>query len=334
MTPSASFPPFPDDLRVAPLVAISLRKLLESPSSLEHEHLFNAAKSLGFFYLDMRQTIVGEELLEEGNSLFDIMTELFSLPLDELQKYNFGAQNVYFGYRPKVKDLSARNEHYNTSKDDMLCISDPLPKPDVVVNHYEGLKTYIEVNHAIMTTILQSLATSLQLPVDTFTSLHRLYAPSGCHVRFISTPALTKPPKPGETLGREHTDFGSLTILLNRLGGLQVQLPNSDDWVYVRPMLGCAIVNLGDAMVKFTGGVLRSNLHRVVAPPGDQWKFGRQSLVYFLRPENDVVLRRLKGGLIDELGEGEHDGVTSKEWLYGRHILRNAGTEARTVKAS
>ena len=75
-------------------------------------------------------------------------------------------------------------------------------------------------------------------------------------------------------------------------------------------------------MVKFTGGILRSNLHRVVKPPGEQWKVRRQALVYFLRPEHEVALARLKGGLIDKLGVGGHEGVTSREWLDRRHIGR------------
>ena len=35
-------------------------------------------------------------------------------------------------------------------------------------------------------------------------------------------------------------------------------------------LAGHAIVNLGDAMVNFTNGLLRSNIHRVVSPPGEQ----------------------------------------------------------------
>jgi isopenicillin N synthase-like dioxygenase len=226
----------------------------------------------------------------------------------------------------------------------MLSISSPIPAPTVINNHRTALTSYIHTNNTILTTLFTSLATSLQLPPSTFTSLHNLSSPSGCHVRFISAPPSGSTPNPN--LG-EHTDFGSLTILMNRLGGLQVQLPDSSKWVYVRPMPGCAIVNLGDAMVKFTGGILRSNLHRVVTPPGEQARETRYSLVYFSRPEHEVVLRRFKGGLVDVEGEGEieEEGVNMKDWLARRHIGRKIeffkgpeswegakGTEARRVK--
>jgi len=54
-------------------------------------------------------------------------------------------------------------------------------------------------------------------------------------------------------------------------------------------------------MVKFTAGVLRSNIHRVVNPPGAQADETRMSLVYFARPEDAVILQTLEGSdIIDE----------------------------------
>lgn len=51
------------------------------------------------------------------------------------------------------------------------------------------------------------------------------------------------------------------------------------------------VVNIGDAMAQFSGGVIRSNLHSVTAPPGEQALFDRYSAAYFLRPEDDVVMK-------------------------------------------
>lgn len=224
----------------------------------------------------------------------------------------------------------------------MYTISDRMPAPDIITRNRNNLASYIHANNSILSTLFTSLAESLQLSKHTFTSLHRLLSPSGCHVRFIRAP-----PQPQDqrslALG-EHTDFGSLTILFNRIGGLQVQLPQTSEWVYVRPMPGCAIINLGDAMVKFSAGILRSNLHRVVAPPGRQEEMVRHSLVYFSRPEYDVEMRRLEGGLVDQMaGDTEEvEGESTREWLRRRHQGRKVhffkgaeswegamGTEAR-----
>lgn len=131
-----------------------------------------------------------------------------------------------------------------------------------------------------------------------------------------------------------HTDFGSLTVLFNRLGGLQVLPPTSppsdpDDneaWKYVRPLPGHAIINLGDAMVKFSAGLLRSNVHRVVPPPGREGGRERYSLVYFSRPEDGVLLRRLESSVIPPLGEGEvEEAVRSEEWVIRRAMESRRG---------
>lgn len=117
-----SIPPFPDDIPVAPLVTVSLSKLLENPASKEHERLFAAAKDLGFFYLDMQNTTDGESLLKEAGNLFNLMTDFFNLPLEEKQKYDFAAKRMYFGYKGKGREiLDAKgnldiNEQYNVGK--------------------------------------------------------------------------------------------------------------------------------------------------------------------------------------------------------------------------
>jgi isopenicillin N synthase-like dioxygenase len=136
------------------------------------------------------------------------------------------------------------------------------------------------------------------------------------------------PQKP-EDLGTSllaHTDFGSVTLLWNILGGLQI-LPQdagqsdpdgiSTKWQYVKPQAGCVIVNMGDAMVSFSGGLIRSNLHRVVPPPGEQAKYTRYSSAYFMRPEDGVFMRAVKGGDVipPENGEGEGKPYTAKEWV-------------------
>ena len=187
--------------------------------------------------------------------------------------------------------------------------------------------------HTLVHLILSLLNTHLQLPPNTLTSLHRQSAISGDHVRLIKSPP--QPPSDMRTALGKHTDYGSITILFNRLGGLQILPPpaltpegRDPEWTYVRPLPGHCIVNLGDAMVKFTNGLLRSNIHRVVNPPGEQAKETRYSLVYFARPEDEVVLRRLEGSaVIPELGDGRvEETVSSKEWIHLQAMrLREVG---------
>lgn len=78
-----------------------------------------------------------------------------------------------------------------------------------------------------------------------------------------------------------------------------------DDWPWVPPKSNHAIINLGDAMVKLTNGLFRSNVHRVDPPPSEQASATRFSLVYFSRPTDHVLLKRVQGSeLIPPLAEG------------------------------
>lgn len=231
------------------------------------------------------------------------------------------------------------------SKDDILGISDPLPAPDILSQSRDLLKSFMVNAHSVVTLVLDLLNEHLQLPQGTLADMHRLNAVSGDQVRFVKAP-----PQPMDdrrvALG-QHTDFGSVTVLFNRLGGLQILPPGKDaEWCYVRPLPGHAIVNLGDAMVKFTNGLLRSNIHRVISPPDPQADTTRHSLVYFARPENDVILKRLDGsGLIPPLPEGaKEDDVKSQDWIIRRALNnritlhdkidyeRGAGTETQSQR--
>lgn len=116
---------------------------------------------------------------------------------------------------------------------------------------------------------------------------------------------------------------------MNWLGGLQVWSQSSrsagplepdvpGEWLWVKPKRGCAIVNLGDAAVKYTNGVLCSGRHRVIPSPGEQGKWPRYSIVYFVRPADQTRMQILKGKGVPEPEEeeGEGEGLEAKEWIY------------------
>ncbi|KAJ7663028.1 hypothetical protein B0H17DRAFT_1162879 [Mycena rosella] len=111
----------------------------------------------------------------------------------------------------------------------------------------------------------------LQLPADALMKRHTLEEYSGSETRIA--------------IGA-HTDFGTLSFLHNRLGGLQVLVPGSEDWQYIKP------------------------------PPGAQSQFERWSLVYFTRPGNDVTLRAL--AVTRTPDKNFETGCTSLEWFTRR----------------
>ena len=71
-----------------------------------------------------------------------------------------------------------------------------------------------------------------------------------------------------------HTDFGTLTILLQqpRKHGLQVYHAPTDEWLSVPAVEDVFVINMGDLIQKWTDGQYSSTLHRVInAADGDRY---------------------------------------------------------------
>lgn len=168
---------------------------------------------------------------------------------------------------------------------------------------------------SIVAAVNSAIATQLGLPPDTFTSLQEPTKQSGTVIRLIK--AFASPASEDlRTSMIHHTDFGTITLLANVLGGLQILAPGKSPtdesaWLWARPRPGCLIVNLGDAMVQWTGGLLRSNVHRIKYAPGAQRFRDRLSLALLVRPERNASMKRLIGE-----GEEEDEGseLTAWEW--------------------
>ena len=62
-----------------------------------------------------------------------------------------------------------------------------------------------------------------------------------------------------------HTDLGSWTLLFRQpVAALQIKLPKSGEWKWVKPQDGTLTVNACDALSFLTGGYVRSTIHRFV----------------------------------------------------------------------
>ncbi|KAK5120877.1 hypothetical protein LTR85_005944 [Meristemomyces frigidus] len=316
-------PPFATDVKTAPLVSVSLAKL-EAGDSDTSNAFFKACRELGFFYLDMLGSELGEKIVSEAEQLNAFQKEFFKMPYDVKDEYGRPHLHPFYAYRYNDLDVKDKNgvairaESYNLRKDDILGQCERLACPPIILEKQELFNNYVVHCRAAVDCLLEHLNRHLELPAGTLANLHRISERSGDHVRLVQAP----PSEYNEARAQraEHTDFGSITVLFNWLGGLQIRVPDTTDWVYVRPIPGSCVVNLGDAMVKFTAGLLRSNIHRVVPPPGEQAGESRNSLVFFSRPEDAVVLKRLEGGLIDAqpVEENVETPMTAHEWIMAK----------------
>lgn len=133
--------------------------------------------------------------------------------------------------------------------------------------------------------ILATMATALGLPTGHFGPLIDRHTSA---MRALDYPGRTTHSS-GRLGASAHTDYGTLTILLADPvePGLQVEGPDGR-WIDVLPVPGAFVVNLGDAMARWTNDRWRSTMHRVVVP-----ERRRQSIAFFHNANWDAVIECL-----------------------------------------
>lgn len=115
-------------------------------------------------------------------------------------------------------------------------------------------------------------------------------------------------PAPGTIGAGEHTDYGSITILMgDGEPGLQLK-PRGKGWIDVPRIPGAFIVNIADCLMRWTNDIYVSTPHRVLVP-----KRQRRSLAFFLDPNPDAVIEALPG-----TGAAKYPAVTGAEYLKMR----------------
>jgi isopenicillin N synthase-like dioxygenase len=136
-------------------------------------------------------------------------------------------------------------------------------------------------------------------------------------MRMIGYPPLTTPHTPGTDISQfscgAHTDYGCVTLLHTDAtpGALQVQLKDGT-WLAADPVPGAFVVNIGDMIERWTNGLWKSTMHRVIHRGEEQ----RISVPFFYEPNFDAVVRPLDKCVEETGGRAIHAGST-----YGEHLL-------------
>jgi isopenicillin N synthase-like dioxygenase len=154
--------------------------------------------------------------------------------------------------------------------------------PDGMPAWRATLEAYHAKLVALAGTIMCGLALSLDVAEDYF---------ADCVRDSIATLRLLHyPPQPANA-GADargagaHTDWGAITILLqDGVGGLQVH-DGGDNWIDAPPIPGTFIINLGDLVPRWTNGLYRSTMHRVINKSGRE----RYSAAFFFDGRGDYV---------------------------------------------
>ena len=139
-----------------------------------------------------------------------------------------------------------------------------------------------------------------------------------------------------------HTDWGFLTLVTQEdeqreAGSLECFFEN--EWQPIDPVEGSIVVNCGDYISLFSGGRIKSPLHRVVNGGND-----RYSLVFFYYPNFDAKIPFMCDGkenlsLLHDQGVGGGDGGTSGDAAaktigncsFGEYIARKWASVQREI---
>jgi isopenicillin N synthase-like dioxygenase len=184
--------------------------------------------------------------------------------------------------------------------------------PDGLPGFREQMLAYQDAMIGLGRHLMGCLAQSVELPYDHFAA--GLREPQ-CGVRLLRYPP--QPADAGDNLlgAGAHTDWGSITILLqDGRAGLEVR--NADgDWILATPIPGTFVINIGQMMERFTAGIYRANLHRVRNGAADT---ARYSVATFFELE---PLHRM--GVAATCADGpEHAGAA--DLTIGEHIEQMA----------
>ncbi|KAI1270304.1 Clavaminate synthase-like protein [Xylariaceae sp. FL1019] len=311
-----NLPLFPEeDVPVAKIDTISLADL-RSLDDTAGQKLFASCKELGFFMLDLTEDEVGKTMVDVIDRLFDISRCLMDLSEEEKMRYFHDIPKSFLGFKPRGVARTEHNqpdrfEWFNIGCDGLTGTGPLQPLPPIMKNNLALLKAFRDFGQDIITLIFDALASRLGISTESFTTLNSPDQVSGTIIRFIKSFA-SPTEEDMSTSMIHHTDVGTITLLANTLGGLQILKPGGDPmdpkaWQWLQPRPGCLIVNLGDAMVQWTSGALRSNVHRINHAPGSQRFVDRYSLGLFIRPNRDAPMNPLTG-------DGDKTQLTAWEW--------------------
>ncbi|XP_078439260.1 2-oxoglutarate (2OG) and Fe(II)-dependent oxygenase superfamily protein [Wolffia australiana] len=114
-----------------------------------------------------------------------------------------------------------------------------------------------------------------------------------------------------------HTDFGLITLLAtDDVPGLQICEDKDSQpqvWRFVKPIKGGFLVNLGDMLERWTNGIFRSTLHRVLMGAEE-----RYSVAFFVEPSHECVVECLPSCCSDA-NPPKFPPVTCERYLTQRY---------------
>jgi isopenicillin N synthase-like dioxygenase len=178
-----------------------------------------------------------------------------------------------------------------------------------------ALMAYYGELSALADRVMSLMAAGLNLPIDYFVPYINRHTSALRALRYPDLGGVQ--PEPGQLRAGAHSDYGTLTLLRqdDAPGGLEVRGVDGG-WHLVPPVPDAYVVNVGDALERWTNDQWRSTVHRVVVPEADVGRdCTRQSLAFFHNANWDAVIECLPTCLAPD-GTAKYAPVTA-----GHHLM-------------
>lgn len=239
------------------------------------------------------------------NDILAAFKAFFDLPLEDKMTCDLKKNKYHRGY----ETMGAQMLEPGTAPDkkEAIYFGEDLPAdhPRVVAGDYncgpnlypeslgqpfrDACTVYYKAALALAQDVMTALALGLGLEPTWFDNFVRVDPSATLRlVHYPPTPVLA----PNERGVGAHRDFGCVTLLLqDSVGGLQVQDERTGNWLDVTPVPGAFVVNLGNAMMRWTNHQFTSNTHRVINySPHD-----RYSVPFFFNGNAKHILDTIPG---------------------------------------
>lgn len=324
LTPYVHPPETKKNLDWAELVTLDLEDYnREGGKGRLAKQLYHAVHHVGFFYV--KNYGISQE---DVDNQFTLAKHFFELPVDEKEKFevNYAAAD-YNGWRRPLKDRD-NVEIYNIAKF-TKDFEGKYKQPELLQAHISEIEHFAKALHSnVVLPLLRLFAIVLELPdEDYLVKQHTYEKKSEDHFRYMIYHKRTAEQHEASGYGQSggHTDLGTVTLLFRQpIAGLQI-LGEDGKWTWVSAQPGTITVNLADTISHLTGGWLKSSVHRVLAPPTDQWQYDRTGLLYFVRPHNETVLNPITDSPVlkrEGVKPRFTTPVTMEQWVKAKQTLQ------------
>lgn len=261
------------------------------------KELVDAFRTIGFATLVHHS--VPEAVLR---SAFDSSASFFQLTSQVKCKYKYQGHKSNRGYIPmgsekyESSNSAEWKETFDIGKEGESGVETPWPTE--LDNFKHPMTHYFSEMNGVYLRLLRLVAIGLELPDENF--LVDRCSEQHCNLRLLHYPSMNIPDCQHKVVirGARHTDFGTLTLLVqDQVGGLRAQHKDGH-WIDVPPTPNSIVVNVGDMLQIWTNNHLVATPHQVVnngvvSNETDTQVPERYSIAFFCNANKDVTLNPL-----------------------------------------